>query len=508
MLTNQGNQARMVLASAGFACFLAMNSFSLWGFTLLPQTTLGPDALELWSTPLSCGNALSFFIFVLGAYRAPRLFDRNPLVAAVALLALACILLNGYMVLRVDPLLIVAGTCMGIGTTCCFFCWARTFYHDGLESAKTEIVLGSVLSAVPFLAFLTLDPSAIVFTLSLLAFLNLIALFGHGRIAKSQPSTPPTASVALKTVFGFSWKAFLCIALIGLMAPLVAKLSHAPLVSMEFPQQTLMVHSENICAAIILGIAWLGLKRRLDVVKTFSILFPALITVLLLFPFIGQPARIAVPYVGGVAFVIVSMVVTIESIEVSTDRTVNFTVIYGLYAGLLYLANFLGNVVAGGLDDNALFEETSLTGIMFVLLYSCSIVMFFITRHGIRKKEASDENRAAPLTESTVDAACLDIIAEQKFSERKAEVFSMLAHGYDIPTIAKKLFLSENTVRTHAKKIYAALDVHSKQEIIELVNNPASQKDEEPDIWTLKVKPSKSGSPAYAKPLKHDPVHQ
>ena len=41
---------------------------------------------------------------------------------------------------------------------------------------------------------------------------------------------------------------------------------------------------------------------------------------------------------------------------------------------------------------------------------------------------------------------------------------------YDIPTIAKKLYVSENTVRTHAKKIYATLEVHSKQEIIELSN--------------------------------------
>ena len=49
-------------------------------------------------------------------------------------------------------------------------------------------------------------------------------------------------------------------------------------------------------------------------------------------------------------------------------------------------------------------------------------------------------------------------------------MFALLAHGYDIPTIAKKLYVSENTVRTHAKKIYATLEVQSKQEIIELSN--------------------------------------
>ncbi len=468
----QGDHAKIMLASAGFACFLAMNSFSLWGFTLLPQTTLGPDASALWSTPLSYGNTLSFFAFVLGAYRAPGLFERSPLAAAVAFLALACTLLSGYFVLRADPLIIAAGTCMGIGTTCCFFCWARTFFENGIDNAKMELVLGSALSAVPFLAFLTLDPSAIVFTLGVLAFLNLIALFAHGRIAGHGRKELPTRSVPLKTIFGFSWKAFLCIAMIGLMAPIVAKLSHEPLDTLGFMQQTFMVHSENICAALILGVAWLGLKRQLDVTKTFTILFPVLTTVLLLFPFIGEQARIIVPYVGGMAFVMLSMVITIESIEVSTRHTASFTTVYGLYAGLLYCANSVGNIVAAGLGENFLFEETSLMGIMFALLYGCSIVMFFITRKSTPGTEANPSEEGRSPEEGTVDAVCQAIIAEQGFSERKAEVFSLLAHGYDIPTIAKKLFLSENTVRTHTKKIYAALDVHSKQEIIELVNAP------------------------------------
>ncbi len=468
----QGNQAKTLLASAGFACFLAMNSFSLWGFTLLPQTTLGTDSFSFWSTPLSYGNALSFLVFVVGAYRLPRLFNRNPLTAATVLLALASILLNGYMVLGSPPMLIAAGTCMGIGTTCSFFCWARTFFIDGVDAAKTEIVLGSVLSAVPFLAFLTLDPSAIVFTLSVLAFLNLIALFAHGRMERSEKAIP-VSIVPFKSVVDFSWKSLLCIAMIGFMAPIVAALSRQPLGAMEFVQQTLMVHSENVCAAIILGIAWLGLKRNVSSLKAFTVLFPILTTVLLVFPFIGENARIIVPYVGGVAFVVFSVVLTIESISMSAERNASLTITYGLYAGLLYCANQIGSVVSAGLGDDFLFEEASIMAVMFVLLYSCSIVMFFITR----KSDRNDERHEAPQNAmsaqiDTVDIACQALIEEKGFSTRQGEVLSLLAHGFDIPTIAKKLYLSENTVRTHTKKLYSALDVHSKQEIIELVNEP------------------------------------
>ena len=55
-------------------------------------------------------------------------------------------------------------------------------------------------------------------------------------------------------------------------------------------------------------------------------------------------------------------------------------------------------------------------------------------------------------------------------SERQTEVLALLARGYTLPAIASALYLSENTVRTHTKKIYAALDVHSKQELIERVS--------------------------------------
>ncbi len=468
----QGNQAKTLLAGAGFACFLAMNSFSLWGFTLLPQTTLGAEGVTWWSVPLAYSNALAFLLFALGAYKAPALFSRNPLFAAVILIALALILLSGHLVLDAPLMLAVAGTCMGLGTTCCFFCWARAFREDGITAAKFEIVLGSVLSAVPFLAFLTLDPSALVFTLSLLAFCNLLALFFRGRI-----DAPEDTSIGniepLRSVLSRSWKAFLCIGMIGLMAPVIAALTQEPLDAAGFTQQALMVHSENICAAAILGIAWFGLKRKMDISTSFTLLFPILATALLLFSFIGENARIIVPYVGGVSFVVISMVVTIESVSDSIERNTNLTVVYGLNAGLLYCANQAGAVLTDILGKNLLLEGTSIIGVMFALLYGCSIVLFFITRKSTHKNGARDGAGQDEMPEiDTVDIACRELIEQHGFSERQAEVLTYLAHGYDIPTIAKKLFLSENTVRTHAKKVYAALDVHSKQEIIELVNAP------------------------------------
>lgn len=54
-------------------------------------------------------------------------------------------------------------------------------------------------------------------------------------------------------------------------------------------------------------------------------------------------------------------------------------------------------------------------------------------------------------------------------SAREAEVAELIARGNTVAHIAELLFVSENTVRTHSKRIYVKLDVHKRQELIDLV---------------------------------------
>ena len=58
---------------------------------------------------------------------------------------------------------------------------------------------------------------------------------------------------------------------------------------------------------------------------------------------------------------------------------------------------------------------------------------------------------------------------EHKLTPRETEVFGLLAHGRSIPYVRDALIISRDTGATHAKHIYAKLDVHSRQELIDLV---------------------------------------
>lgn len=56
-------------------------------------------------------------------------------------------------------------------------------------------------------------------------------------------------------------------------------------------------------------------------------------------------------------------------------------------------------------------------------------------------------------------------------TRREAEILALFADGRSMPYIAEKTYVSENTVKTHVRHIYAKCGVHNKQELIDLVED-------------------------------------
>ncbi|WP_275531811.1 helix-turn-helix domain-containing protein [Gordonibacter sp. An230] len=62
-----------------------------------------------------------------------------------------------------------------------------------------------------------------------------------------------------------------------------------------------------------------------------------------------------------------------------------------------------------------------------------------------------------------------DLGSTYDLTAREREVLAGLSRGLSVTEIADDLDISENTVKTHVKRIYGKLGVHSKQEVIDLV---------------------------------------
>lgn len=81
------------------------------------------------------------------------------------------------------------------------------------------------------------------------------------------------------------------------------------------------------------------------------------------------------------------------------------------------------------------------------------------------------EDAVAEAPKPTFDARCAAIAERYGLTPREAEVFQMLARGRDRTYIQEQLVVSRNTVKSHVKHIYAKLDIHSHQDLIDLVED-------------------------------------
>ncbi len=75
---------------------------------------------------------------------------------------------------------------------------------------------------------------------------------------------------------------------------------------------------------------------------------------------------------------------------------------------------------------------------------------------------------------SSMDNACAAISNRFGLSEREREVLLLLARGHSRAYIRDALFISKNTIATHARHIYQKTGTHSQQELIVLVESYSS----------------------------------
>ena len=68
-------------------------------------------------------------------------------------------------------------------------------------------------------------------------------------------------------------------------------------------------------------------------------------------------------------------------------------------------------------------------------------------------------------------AYCRKLALENGLTPREAEILGLIAMGRSAKYIAEELTISHNTTRTHIKHVYEKLNIHSKQELLDLIES-------------------------------------
>lgn len=84
-------------------------------------------------------------------------------------------------------------------------------------------------------------------------------------------------------------------------------------------------------------------------------------------------------------------------------------------------------------------------------------------------ESAAQGEASAQKDEDPIERRCMAVARAYGLSPRETDVLVAFAHGRNVAYLAEHLVLSSNTIRSHSKTLYAKLGVHSKQELIDLV---------------------------------------
>jgi DNA-binding CsgD family transcriptional regulator len=335
-------------------------------------------------------------------------------------------------------------------------------------------------------------------------------------VATTAPLTPatltpvaPKPTKSLRAVFSHLWIPLACIIVISLIAPLVTTVASAEAVEGQMLANLTLV--ALVLSTLILAVRWLIQRKQASISSVYLVMVPAMATALLLLPIVsGEVYRYILFFIGTTAFCLASIIILISSIAIARESGISLICVFGLMAGTLYLAHLLGWGLGGVIDATGLSVPIQLTAAAFLLMYGLSLVGFFMMQKSRRtsidditgghdfeiaegsgiETRAGAETRTETGTETktrteiepegigalsassdTLSKRCLLLSEQHELSGRVTEVLEYLVHGRSIKIIAQSLYLSENTVRTHAKKLYQVLDVHTRQELIDLVES-------------------------------------
>lgn len=366
----------------------------------------------------------------------------------------------------------------GIACAGCFLFWISMSARAGLKDAICYLLLAFALAAASRLLFALL-PSTPALALLLPAALSSIPL---GNAASELPRKEPPLYLKLGDfaqsapngkAFAFDKAALRQCALVlvefacyGIILGLLRGLSSES-------QQTSDYMTLNYCLRIVIALllfSWFGFhEQRRSVARVAQIALFCLI--IAFFAFVLLDERTFLLVTTSVSFLrgVVLMLLTITALEAATRLRINPLVSYGLARALYEFATILGIAADGQMKAIGFSADASLNIILFVIV--CFLLV--VVNRTMRVIKTFDEkNVSSEIGENAfvqIDAQCDALAREYGLTERETEVFRLLCKGRSKAHIAQVLFISENTVRHHSKNLYCKLNVHNKQELMDLV---------------------------------------
>lgn len=397
------------------------------------------------------------------AFRPGRRVPLRPsFVAASALIVSATTLL--FPLASGDGLLAVASALGGLASSVLWIAWGELFCQIDQELAESCIPASLVVFAIAALV-VCLFPDAISRILVALYPLASCLMLLLGKNEQSDSFVFPEAkkplSHVLPSLLGLAFCSMVCSVATG-FAVVGCGAQSFPI----FGGGVILVYAfGGVVAGCIAALA-ISHANRLS----FSFLYDLVIPLIVFFLSLGAFAEgwcetlalvlaCTAALFSEALFYAIFARITVKGLCLPSE-------IFGIFRAMVQLGFLLGGLLgacAGA--DGSLF-------VGLALICACVVVSPFFLRLQKRFEEPPESPSgvcSAGLAQERDDNPLSRIVADFKLSARESEVLGYLGRGRSVPYMREVMTLSKSTIETHIKHIYAKTGVHSKQELIDLI---------------------------------------
>lgn len=506
-------------SSWGYACFLTVNATSVWGgvFPFLPlefQTTAVTLTFFL-AQAIAFGGA--FLASMLGSYFFPHGARRMLVSLSAVLLFLGSACLIAAMYIETITLVLVGagGILLGVGCAGMFMLWQRYFASLDPRRGNFRLIVGTAIA--PFIYFtLYLVPIALTAFLVPMIFVPLCGLCVALSVREMNFEQPMFEDVprqhprVYRQAVSDYWRSALCVGSLAFASGVIRGIAllHEEISSLVNGASMLGA----LLSAIVLLVLWHRMSFRFGLTSVFRVVYPVLITGFLLLPFFGPVYLNAFAALAYMVFSLVQMLMMMQCAQVSRDRGINPVFIYGFFGAVAYILQSFGFLL-GWMGDTALSAGSWLYFVALISSYGLGLTLLVATGtlfkptvskstvtadpiefYSLATRPSPGDEAKKPVSSNVGNAPekrrrrrpsasedagairdrlskqCLVLQEDYGLSMRETEVMELIARGNSMAAIAERLIISENTVRTHAKHIYTKLDIHRRQELLDLLS--------------------------------------
>ena len=431
-------------------------------------------------------------------------------VARIPSWAFCAAILAGFVLIRVagEPsaggamhaMLFLGALLCGIGFGYFWGSWADVLGRVHPSTTTVSIPASFLLTAVLFVAATLCVSFAHVPGILPILPLPVLSLACLEKCRRSEPALEPSpasrryieavaslvpliiASLVLSCLFGFMWETAV------LSTDTATQAHEIPLVA-------------NVVAATVLLVGVLVARRKVDLTLVYQVLIPISILSFLAIPFLWHDQPVALNAVISAIYGVFDVIIWYMVVSCSYDFTVSGFVVGGIVRGVSLLSRLVGIGIGSLIMMVPDAGNDAMVGMSIGAVYILAMLLWFLYRNSKQKAkvcttdvnttdlEASGEAPAADCPSasgsegsegdasasqgdaSEDDEEKMRVIAEDfGLTRREAEVLPYLARGRSAKVIAGALFVSEPTIRTHTRHILEKTCLHSKQELIDLID--------------------------------------